>query len=434
MTGDDRLPAVLVILDGLGDRPVPELGGSTPAEAARTPVLDELARRGASGWHVPLGPGRAPSSELAHWALFGYGAQPFPGRAVLEGLGAGLEVPDGVAVLHGALRTCRQDGDVVRVTGRAGRDDAPDALALLEELASRGLPGAPHVEHLGRPGEVLLRFDGHARGDVSDSDPFFEDIHPWLRPRATSPAGEALAEDLTAYLLAARDALRASPVNVARVARGVPALDLLTTKWAGTRGPLPGFRELAGVDGGAVTSSGLYRGFARLLGLRGIDVASREDLGGEMAERVAAAETLIADGARFVHVHTKATDEAGHTKRPHAKRDALEAIDAGLEGLLALAGRAVVAVTGDHATPSTGGVMHTGDPTPFVMAGGAVRPDGVGELGERPARSGDLGVLAAGDVLPLMFSAAGRPAFLGHLTGPRRTIALPDDPEPMRPG
>jgi hypothetical protein len=67
------------------------------------------------------------------------------------------------------------------------------------------------------------------------------------------------------------------------------------------------------------------------------------------------------------------------------------------------------------------------------MAGGAVRPDGVSALGEAPARAGDLGVLRAADVLPLMFSAAGRPAFLGHRIGPRRTIALPDDPEPMGP-
>jgi 2,3-bisphosphoglycerate-independent phosphoglycerate mutase len=430
---DDRVPAVLVILDGLGDRPVPELGGRTPAEAARTPVLDELARRGVSGWHVPLGPGRAPSSELAHWALLGYEDRPFPGRAVLEGLGAGLEVPEGVAVVHASLRTSRVDGEVVRVTGRPGPDDAEDAEALLSSLRAIGTRGS-QLHHLGRPGEALLRFPGHANGDVSDSDPFFEDLHPWLRPVATSPAGEALAADLTAFLLAARDALEASPVNRARADRGAPPLDLLTTKWAGLRGPVPSFAEVAGVAGGAVTSSALYRGLARLLGLRSVDVPSRADLAAEMAERVAAAEALIGDGARFVHVHTKATDEAGHTKDPYAKRDALEAIDAGLAGLLPLAGRAVVAVTGDHATPSTGSVMHTGDPTPFAMAGGAVRPDGVSALGEAPARAGDLGVLRASDVLPLMFSAAGRPAFLGHRIGPRRTIALPDAPEPMRPG
>jgi len=75
---DDRLPVVLVVLDGLGDRAIPELEGRTPAEAARTPVLDRLARRGASGWHLPFGWGRAPASELAHWAMFGYGDVSFP--------------------------------------------------------------------------------------------------------------------------------------------------------------------------------------------------------------------------------------------------------------------------------------------------------------------------------------------------------------------
>ncbi|HTI33263.1 MAG TPA: alkaline phosphatase family protein [Miltoncostaea sp.] len=431
---DDRIPAVLVILDGLGDRPVHELGGRTPSEAARTPVLDELARRGASGWHVPLGPGRAPSSELAHWSLLGYGWEPFPGRAVLEGLGAGLDVPEGEAVLHAALRTSRIDGDLVRVTGRPGRDDRADADALLDAIRASARTGSTRVHTLPGPGEALLRFPGHACGDVSDSDPFFEDLHPWLRPVARSAAGEPLAADLTAFLLEARATLAASPVNRARAERGAPPLDLLTTKWAGVRGPLPSFVETAGVAGGAVTSSGLYRGLARLLGLRSVDVPSDADLATEMRERVTAAEALIDGGARVVHVHTKATDEAGHTKDPYAKRDALEAIDDGLAGLLPLADRAVVAVTGDHATPSTGGVMHTGDPTPFVMAGGAVRPDSVTALGETHARAGDLGTLRAADVLPLMFSAAGRPAFLGHRIGPRRTLALPDDPEPMRGG
>jgi len=36
---DDRLPVVLVVLDGLGDRALPELGGRTPAEAAATPEI-----------------------------------------------------------------------------------------------------------------------------------------------------------------------------------------------------------------------------------------------------------------------------------------------------------------------------------------------------------------------------------------------------------
>jgi 2,3-bisphosphoglycerate-independent phosphoglycerate mutase len=130
-------------------------------------------------------------------------------------------------------------------------------------------------------------------------------------------------------------------------------------------------------------------------------------------------------------VHTKATDDAGHTKEPRAKLDVLEAADPGLAGLADLADRAVVAVTGDHATPSTGGVLHTGDPTPLVVAGPTVRPDPVTSFGEAPAASGWYGVVRAAELLPLLFGHANRPVFLGHRATPRRTLALPDDPEPM---
>lgn len=428
---DTRLPVVLVVLDGLGDRPVPALGGRTPAEVARTPVLDELARRGASGRHVPFGWGRAPSSELSHWALFGFGDQPFPGRAVLEGLGAGLDVPAGVAVLHAALRTSAVHDGAVRVTGRTAPGDEPDAARLLAELVPVARVAGVELHPLPRRGEALLLLPAHASGAVSDSDPFFEHLHPWLRPVPTGPGGQGLADDLCAWLLAARHVLTASEVNVARVRAGRPTLDLLTTKWAGVRGPLPSFHELVGLPGAAVTSSGLYRGLATLLGMERRDLPSGDDLAGEMAARVAAAVDLLDGGSAFVHVHTKAPDEAGHSKLPFAKRDVLEQLDAGLAGLLDLAERAVVAVTGDHATPSTGGVLHTGDPTPFVVAGGAVRPDDVTTFGELPAARGDLGVLRAADVLPLLCSAADRPAFLGHRTSALPSVALADAPLPM---
>ena len=37
--------AMLIVMDGLGDRPIKELGWLTPLEAARTPNLDALAAR-----------------------------------------------------------------------------------------------------------------------------------------------------------------------------------------------------------------------------------------------------------------------------------------------------------------------------------------------------------------------------------------------------
>ena len=77
-------PIVVLLLDGLGDRVYTELGGRTSNEAAKTPQLDAFCARGSNGLLWPLGPGRAPSSERAHWRMLGYADEEFPGRAVLE--------------------------------------------------------------------------------------------------------------------------------------------------------------------------------------------------------------------------------------------------------------------------------------------------------------------------------------------------------------
>ena len=427
---DDRLPVLMVLLDGLGDRAIPQLGQRTPAEAARTPVLDRLTERGACGWHVPLGWGRAPSSELAHWAMFGYGELPFPGRAVLEGLGAGHAIPLGEATSFASLRTSAQKDGQVWITGRTAADDAGDAQALLDELALWFAAEGVRLTPLGR-GEALLQFGGFACGAVSDSDPFFEHLHPWLQVHATDPAALELAATLNRLLREARRRLQASDVNRRRREQGRPAIDLLTTKWSGERAPLPSFQAHAGVPGAMVTDSRLYRGIATLLGMAQVHRPVAADAGADIAERIRIAEQLIANGAGFVHVHTKATDEAGHSKDPYAKLRVLESLDAGLARLEALAERCIVCVTGDHATPSVDGVLHTGDPTPLLLAGPTVRADEVSAFGERPMQRGWFGVVRSAELLPLLFSHANRPMFMGHRVGARATLAVPDAVEPM---
>ena len=77
-------PIVVLLLDGLGDRAHEVLGRRSGNEAAATPNLDALAARGSCGLLYAVGPGRAPSSEVAHWSLLGYRPDEFPGRAVFE--------------------------------------------------------------------------------------------------------------------------------------------------------------------------------------------------------------------------------------------------------------------------------------------------------------------------------------------------------------
>jgi 2,3-bisphosphoglycerate-independent phosphoglycerate mutase len=136
----------------------------------------------------------------------------------------------------------------------------------------------------------------------------------------------------------------------------------------------------------------------------------------------------LSEAHSFVHIHTKATDEAGHTKSPSLKRDVIEALDHACALLLEEAKVKTIAITGDHATPSTGGIMHSAHPTSIILVGPHVHPDEITKCGERSHKTGDLGKILASDILPLMSHYSHRASFKGHATGASETIALPDNP------
>src|SRR5918995_3384053 len=126
-------PIVVVLLDGLGDRAHDVLGGRTGIEAARTPTLDALCARGSCGVLYAIGPGRAPSSEVAHWSILGYHPDEFPGRAVFEAVGRGQGVASRHVFAYAALRPAERRDDGWWVTGRPDAErDAEEAQRLGE--------------------------------------------------------------------------------------------------------------------------------------------------------------------------------------------------------------------------------------------------------------------------------------------------------------
>ena len=119
-----------VCLDGLGDDPVPELGDRTPLEAAATPFLDSLARRGRTGSVVTVGPGIAPESDIAVFAILGYDPrEEHPGRGVVEAVGSGMDFRDGDLALRVNFATAEWPEIVDRRVGRDLSSDEASALA-----------------------------------------------------------------------------------------------------------------------------------------------------------------------------------------------------------------------------------------------------------------------------------------------------------------
>ena len=414
-------PIVVVLLDGLGDRAHASLGGRTANEAAATPNLDALAARGSTGVLYAVGPGRAPSSEIAHWSMLGYRPEEFPGRAVLEALGAGQAVDEADAYAFAALRPADERHGELWLTGRPRRgEDDDEARALLERCDGIEVDGLRFdLSDLGR-GEAILRVSGGADDRVTDSDAFFRAWYPVLRPQATVPEAERTAR-------AAEDWTR----EVLRRLEG-ERFNVITLKWWGRHRPAPAFAERHGVSGTFIAASRFMHGLARAVGLQPLEAKETDDPTADLARRLELIGERLDAGDTFVFAHQKAADEAGHTKDPAIKQRTIEALDAALSDLPL--DRAIVCVTGDHATPACPDVIHSGDPVPLVLAGPGVRADRVESFGELDCAAGVLGQLRGLDLMPVLLNAADRPLFLGSRPTPfSGADGYPSILEPLRP-
>ena len=410
-------PILVILLDGLGDRAHAELGGRTGNEAATTPNLDRLALDGSCGVIYAVGPGRAPSSEVAHWAMLGYRPDEFPGRAVFEALGHGQEVNAGYAFAFAALRPAEQREDGLWLTGRPRYgEDEEDAAKLVDACAHLHVDGLTFsLEHF-RRGEAILRVPDPADERVTDSDVFFRDRYPVLQPQALAPDAEPTAAAAAKWTRRTHEILEEHPVNAERVERGLPKLNVITLKWWGRLHDVPSFPERHGLHGTFIAESAFLRGLATAVGLDTIAAPETPDSAADLRSRLTLANERLDAGDTFVFVHLKATDEAGHTKDPRVKQRTIEELDAELADLPT--DRAIVCVTGDHCTPASPEVIHSGDPVPFVLAGPGVRADSARAFGELDCAAGILGHLRGPDMMPVLLNAADRPLYLGSRPTP----------------
>ncbi|MCJ7712885.1 phosphoglycerate mutase, partial [Candidatus Bathyarchaeota archaeon] len=100
---------IYIVIDGMADLPIKELGNLTPLEYAQTPNMDSLANRGKTGLMYTVKKGFAPESDVAVISLLGY--DPFkysPGRGIIEAVGVGLQVKDGDLALRCNFATLGQ--------------------------------------------------------------------------------------------------------------------------------------------------------------------------------------------------------------------------------------------------------------------------------------------------------------------------------------
>jgi 2,3-bisphosphoglycerate-independent phosphoglycerate mutase len=377
---------LLVVVDGLGGMADERHG--TELEDAATPHLDRLAAEGVTGLLEPVGPGITPGSGPGHLALFGYDPVRFLlGRGALGAAGLGVPLQAGDVAARGNLCTLDAAGNVV--DRRAGRISDQEGRRVVARL-NQEIAGAEFHHEKGHRVLVVFRGAGSPQGldpRIADTDPQTTGVPP-LDPRPLDPAAAATATLVSATL-----------DDVRRVLADEPAANGLLLRGFDTHRALPSFHERTGMRAAAVAVYPMYRGIAALLGF---DVLGPP---ADLSEQVRLLEKHREDADLFF-VHVKDADAAGEDGDRAAKIAAIERVDDAILDLIAAADPGVVAVTGDHATPSQM-AAHSWHPVPVLVHGPRSGRDDTDRFGERWCRAGGLGIRPSTDLLPILMANGG---------------------------
>ena len=375
---------MLLIIDGLGGLPHPETG-KTELESARKPNLNRIARDSICGLIDPVSPGITPGSAPGHLAIFGYDpVQYHIGRGVMEALGIDVELKSDDIAARGNFCTVDDKGIIThRRAGRISTDKNTVLCRLLNNITIEGaeISVLPVKEH-----RFVLILQGEALSpELGDSDPQQLGQAP-KRIEALSPQAWKTAEIANEFVSQAASLLQdKAPAN------------MVLLRGFSRRPHVPAISEIYKLKPAAIAAYPMYRGLARLVGMK---VLSGDE---SISEQL---NNLHRHYAKhdFFFIHFKSTDARGEDGDFEAKVQAIEELDKALPTLLSL-DPDVLVVTGDHSTPATL-AMHSWHPVPFMLKSKWCRPDNVAEFSEQACLAGGMGRFPATEIMPLAMANA----------------------------
>ncbi|HMK35292.1 MAG TPA: cofactor-independent phosphoglycerate mutase [Desulfomonilaceae bacterium] len=355
---------VILVPDGTGDLPVPELDGATPLEAAKTPWMDKMAAAGKIGLARTVPEGMEPGSDVANLSIMGYSpSEVYTGRAPFEAasMGVNLRKNDLAFRLNFVTLdrnyTMMADHSADHISTQEAHEIARSIAFEAEAFGMLLVPGVSYRN-------LLVWKDGpngmvtHPPHDIPG-----EFIDKYL------PAGPG-SDVLLRFIIKSWKILEEHPVNQRRLKRCQgPA----NSVWPWGQGRAPKMQTLKqrfGISGAVVAAVDLVRGIGKYAGLEMMNVPGATGyLDTNYEGKVQAALTSLKD-KDLVFLHVEAPDEAGHSGQRDLKIKAIEDFDEKvvgpvLEGLQEFPKWRVLLMP-DHRTP-VASRTHSAHPVPFVI-------------------------------------------------------------------
>ena len=360
---------VVLLGDGMSDQAIEGLGGKTPLQAAKTPNMDFMARRGLLGLAQTVPPGYPPGSDVANLSMFGYDPTLcYTGRSPLEAASMGVELgPDDVAFRLNLVHLDARGGRLLMEDYSAGHISTADGRELIEEL-QRQLGNEEFSFHPGVSYRHLLVWH-NGRTELKTTPPHDitgQDILPHF------PQGEG-AERLINLINSAQMIFHNHPQYKRRSAKGETAANSIWLWGQGKAPAMDDFNSRYGLSGAVISAVDLIKGIGIYAGLDIINVPGATGYLDTNFKGKADAAIEALKERDFVFVHVEAPDEASHSGKLADKIKAIECFDElvvgpVLEGIKQF-GEYRVLCAPDHPTPIAL-MTHTSDPVPFILYSG----------------------------------------------------------------
>lgn len=378
------MKAILLICDGMADRPVPALGARTPLEAADNVNMNTFALQGESGLMDPIAPGIRAGSDTSHLAILGYDPyKVYTGRGPFEAAGIGMDVKKGDVAFRCNFSTV--DSGMVILDRRAGRiEQGTDQLAAAVNGMKIEDVTVFFKESVAHRGALVLRGPGLGAA-VTDADPHEvgEKIHQAHAIDPNDQESAKTARIINEFVRKSYELLKDAPVNKAREAEGKMPANIILPRGAGVAPHVKGFEEKYGMKGAAVVETGLIAGIAKYLGMDIIEVPGAT--GGLDSDLMAMGNAILKalEDHDFILCNLKGGDIAGHDGDAQAKVAFIEKADEVVGHLMkSVDSETYIVLTSDHATPVSI-KDHSGDSVPITFWGPDVRVDSVQAYDER---------------------------------------------------
>ena len=376
---------IVILGDGMADEPLEVLGGKTPLEYARIPVMDELAGKGEMGRAKTVPDSMKPGSDVANLAVLGYDPEKnYSGRSPLEALSVGVEMAEDDVVFRCNVVTLTDDepyAEKTIVDHSSGEISTEDADILVNALRQH-LQNESFRFYTGTSYRHIMVWK---RGKVLDMEQPHDHLGQVIGPFLPK---EPVFRDMMERSFSI---LNDHPVNLKRAAEGKNKANSAWFWGAGTKPSLQSFREKTGMQGAMISAVDLLKGIAVGAGMNVIEVPGAN---GSLhtnyeGKAQAAVKAVLEDGCDFVYVHVEAPDEMGHQGSVENKIQAIEALDsrviAPIKAAMDASGEPYrLLIMPDHPTPIRCRT-HTADPVPYILYDSTAQRKAVAQYSEKAA-------------------------------------------------